>query len=101
ATPSEVKSAVTGDGRADKTQVGRMVALLLGLDEPPTSDDAADALAIAIWQADTWRADAAPAAGAPVLDRAAVAPITRGQTGYERAVHEAIARERASRRPVT
>ncbi|MFL5778627.1 MAG: crossover junction endodeoxyribonuclease RuvC, partial [Chloroflexota bacterium] len=53
ATPSEVKSAVTGDGRADKPQVGRMVALLLGLDEPPTSDDAADALAIAIWQADT------------------------------------------------
>jgi len=45
ATPSEVKVAVTGSGTADKEQVGRMVAVLLGLREAPRPDDAADALA--------------------------------------------------------
>ena len=50
-TPSEVKAAVTGSGRADKAQVGYMVAKLLGLDEPPKPADAADALAIAITHA--------------------------------------------------
>ena len=52
-TPSEVKAAVTGDGRAKKPQVGYMVARILGLDEPPKPADAADALAIAITHA--WR----------------------------------------------
>jgi crossover junction endodeoxyribonuclease RuvC len=47
-TPSEVKAAVTGNGRADKKQVAFMVAKTLGLDAPPTPADAADALAIAI-----------------------------------------------------
>lgn len=50
-TPSEVKAAVTGNGRADKAQVGYMVAKLLGLSEPPKPADAADALAIAITHA--------------------------------------------------
>lgn len=50
-TPSEVKAAVTGSGRADKAQVGFMVAKLLGLDAPPKPADAADALAIAITHA--------------------------------------------------
>ena len=50
-TPSEVKAAVTGNGRAAKAQVGYMVAKLLGLEEPPTPADAADALAIAITHA--------------------------------------------------
>ena len=50
-TPSEVKAAVTGNGRADKAQVGYMVAKLLGLTEPPKPADAADALAIAITHA--------------------------------------------------
>lgn len=50
-TPSEVKAAVTGSGRAPKAQVGFMVARLLGLDEPPKPADAADALAIAITHA--------------------------------------------------
>jgi crossover junction endodeoxyribonuclease RuvC len=49
ATPNEVKVAVTGYGAADKEQVGRMVALLLDLEAPPSPDDAADAVAIAIW----------------------------------------------------
>lgn len=49
-TPTEVKAAVTGSGRAGKTQVGVMVAKLLGLVEVPKPADAADALAIAICQ---------------------------------------------------
>ncbi len=53
-TPSEVKAAVTGSGRADKVQVGTMVARLLGLDAAPTPADAADALALAICHG--WRA---------------------------------------------
>lgn len=55
-TPSEVKAAVTGHGRADKAQVGAMVARLLRLDAPPKPADAADALALAICH--LWRAPA-------------------------------------------
>lgn len=47
-TPQQVKGAVCGNGRADKEQVARMVARLLGLAAPPTPDHAADALAVAI-----------------------------------------------------
>ncbi|QTX33580.1 crossover junction endodeoxyribonuclease RuvC [Aminithiophilus ramosus] len=46
--PSEVKLAVCGHGSADKGQVQGMVQRLLGLDERPRPDDAADALAAAI-----------------------------------------------------
>lgn len=46
--PLEVKQAVTGYGSADKAQMQQMVKLLLGLDDIPRPDDAADALAIAI-----------------------------------------------------
>ena len=52
-TPSEVKAAVTGSGRANKSQVGTMVAKILGLSEVPKPADAADSLAIAICHA--WR----------------------------------------------
>ena len=52
-TPSEVKAAVTGSGRADKASVGRMVTRILGLDVIPKPADAADALAIAICHG--WR----------------------------------------------
>ncbi|MFF0727497.1 crossover junction endodeoxyribonuclease RuvC [Streptomyces sp. NPDC004134] len=55
-TPSEVKAAVTGSGRADKAQVGAMVTRLLRLDAPPKPADAADALALAICH--LWRAPA-------------------------------------------
>ena len=95
ATPNEVKSAIAGYGAADKEQVQRMVQLVLGMSERPRPDDAADALAIAIWVANTDRAGDVATAG--VLDRAAVAPITRGESGYERAVREALATERAER----
>jgi len=102
ATPSEVKLAVTGSGTADKEQVGRMVAVVLGLAAAPRPDDTADALAVAIWAANSERlgAPAATAPGASVMDRAAVEPMARGESSYERAVHEALARERkaASRR---
>lgn len=52
-TPSAVKAAVTGSGRADKPQVTAMVTRLLRLAVPPRPADAADALALAICQ--LWR----------------------------------------------
>lgn len=55
-TPSEVKAAVSGSGRADKAQVGLMVTRLLRLTEPPKPADAADALALAICH--IWRGGA-------------------------------------------
>lgn len=55
-TPSEVKAAVSGSGRADKAQVGAMVTRILRLDAPPKPADAADALALAICH--IWRAPA-------------------------------------------
>ena len=65
-TPSEVKAAVTGSGRADKEQVGMMVARLLRLDSPPRPADAADALALALCH--LWRG--------PALARLAAAAAT-------------------------
>lgn len=47
-TPSEVKAAVTGSGRADKKQVAEMVKRLLKLKEIPKPVDSTDALALAI-----------------------------------------------------
>ena len=47
-TPAEIKRAVVGYGRAEKSQVQQMVKLLLGLDRVPSPHDAADALAVAI-----------------------------------------------------
>lgn len=52
-TPTEVKAAVTGSGRADKAQVTMMVQRILGLADPPKPADAADALALAVCHA--WR----------------------------------------------
>ena len=52
-TPSEVKAAVSGNGRADKAQVTAMVTRILNLESPPKPADAADALAIAICH--SWR----------------------------------------------
>lgn len=46
--PTAIKSAVTGDGSANKEQVQQMVTRLLHLDEAPKPADAADALAIAL-----------------------------------------------------
>ena len=52
-TPTEVKAAVTGNGRADKAQVTAMVTRILRLEARPTPADAADALALAICH--LWR----------------------------------------------
>ena len=95
ATPNEVKTAVTGYGAADKEQVGRMVATVLGLKAAPRPDDAADALAVAIWAANAERETAAkPRTG--VLDLSSIAPGA-GETPYERAVREALRREGPTR----
>jgi crossover junction endodeoxyribonuclease RuvC len=55
-TPSEVKAAVTGSGRADKAQVTQMVTRLLAMTDPPRPADSADALALAICH--LWRGGA-------------------------------------------
>jgi crossover junction endodeoxyribonuclease RuvC len=55
-TPSEVKAAVTGSGRANKAQVSEMVKRLLNLQEIPKPADSADALALAICH--IWRGGA-------------------------------------------
>ncbi|WP_293769327.1 crossover junction endodeoxyribonuclease RuvC [uncultured Corynebacterium sp.] len=60
-TPSEVKKAISGNGRADKKQMTAMITRILGLSEPPKPADAADALAIAVCHC--WRA--------PLIARAA------------------------------
>jgi len=52
-TPLEVKQAVVGYGRADKSQIQKMVKVLLCLDKIPQPDDAADALAVALTSAYT------------------------------------------------
>ena len=56
-TPAEVKSAVTGNGRADKTQVARMVRLLLAARGDGWASDATDALAVALCCAQRLRLD--------------------------------------------
>src|SRR5436190_1308423 len=62
-TPSEVKAAVTGSGRADKAQVTTMVMRLLRLTDPPRPADTADALALAICH--LWRGGGANLPGWP------------------------------------
>jgi crossover junction endodeoxyribonuclease RuvC len=96
ATPNEVKVAVAGYGAADKEQVQRMVRTVLDLPQLPTPDDAADALAVAICVANRERPGERLNAG--ILDRASVAPMARGESAYDRAVREAVARERATAR---
>ncbi|MFF8596138.1 crossover junction endodeoxyribonuclease RuvC [Streptomyces sp. NPDC015220] len=75
-TPSEVKAAVTGSGRADKAQVGAMVTRLLRLAAPPKPADAADALALAICH--IWRAPAQNRLQQAVARHAAQAPAAAG-----------------------
>ena len=55
--PSRVKSAVADYGAGTKKQVAQAVRLLLGLDEAPASEDASDALAVALCHIQQWRAD--------------------------------------------
>jgi len=77
-TPSEVKAAVTGSGRADKEQVQRMIARILGLDELPRPADAADALALAVTH--LWRPSGALQGG----ERNELTPAQRAWAAAER-----------------
>lgn len=67
-TPTEVKAAVTGNGRADKAQVTAMITRILRLSSPPRPADASDALALAVCH--LWRG-AAEARISAALHRAA------------------------------
>lgn len=54
-TPLQIKMALTGYGRAQKPQIQEMVRVLLGLQELPKPDDAADALAVALVHSHTLK----------------------------------------------
>lgn len=101
-TPAEVKRAVVGYGRAEKTQVQQMVKLLLSLDRAPEPHDAADALAIAICHVHAAGARAAsrakpvslvdpkavtnpvnPQAGTPARDPRGRPPVLRSWRHYK------------------
>jgi crossover junction endodeoxyribonuclease RuvC len=60
--PAEVKKAICAFGRADKGQMTRMVSAILGLDPPPATDHAADALAVAVCHATRSRVSVRQAA---------------------------------------
>jgi crossover junction endodeoxyribonuclease RuvC len=92
ATPNEVKVATAGHGRASKEQVQRMIQAILALPEIPEPDDAADALAIAVCIANRDRTVSRIPVGS--LDRSAIQPAPSGITPYEKAVREALHREK-------
>jgi crossover junction endodeoxyribonuclease RuvC len=77
-TPSEVKAAVTGSGRAGKEQVTTMVTRILKLAERPTPADAADALALAICH--VWRAPAQQRLRVAALAGGIGAPVPAART---------------------
>jgi len=84
-TPSEVKAAVTGSGRAGKAQVAAMVTRILELPQAPRPADAADALALAICH--LWRDGTA-----------AVAPGSTSATRAQQQWRDAEQRARATAR---
>ncbi|MGH3156189.1 MAG: crossover junction endodeoxyribonuclease RuvC [Streptosporangiaceae bacterium] len=88
-TPSEVKAAVTGSGRADKAQVTAMVTRLLRMADPPTPADAADALALAICH--VWRG------GARLRLAEAVAAAKQAQKAQQAQARQAQARQAQAR----
>jgi crossover junction endodeoxyribonuclease RuvC len=92
-TPSEVKAAVSGSGRADKAQVAAMVVRILGLPSAPKPVDATDALALAIchlWRGTASQRISAAAANMPAsripTRRGAVAASARASSLGERPV---------------
>lgn len=79
-TPSEVKAAVTGSGRANKAQVGKMVLNILKLDEAPKPADSADALALAICH--IWRgAGNSKIASALLKEQSRIAELKKSKVG--------------------
>ena len=96
-TPTEVKAAVTGSGQATKNAIGKMVAKICRLDEPPRPADAADAVALAI--AHGWRGAAAgsnASASASAAAGTGSSQLTSAQQAWIAA--EASAKRRATRR---
>ena len=91
ATPSEMKRAVAGDGRASKAAVTLAVTRLLGLSAAPTPNDAADALGLAIWGGGAARLERA--AGSSRADRSSAQGIA-AESGFDRAVRAALRAER-------
>lgn len=84
-TPSEVKAAVTGSGRADKEQVTTMITRVLALDAAPRPADAADALALAVCHC--WRA--------PMMARMAEAEARAAEVARRHRARLAAARKAA------
>jgi crossover junction endodeoxyribonuclease RuvC len=100
-TPSEVKAAVTGSGRAGKEQVTMMVTRVLGLATAPRPADAADSLALAICH--LWRAPAQARIDAAVaqsrLTAAAAAQARADATAAAQArIDAAVAAQRGTAR---
>lgn len=99
-TPSEVKAAVTGNGRADKAQVTSMVTRILGLEVAPRPADAADALALAICH--LWRSAADERLGVAAGNRIQQAERRAQEAGPNRlaqlhAAHRSATRSSAAR----
>ena len=90
-TPSEVKAAVSGSGRADKAQVTTMVTKLLGLSDKPKPADAADALALAVCH--LWRQ--------PMRGRLADAEAHAAQLARHHRARLAAAKQQAGTRDST
>ena len=98
-TPSEVKAAVTGSGRADKDQVTSMVVRLLKLTERPSPADVADALALAICH--IWRGPAQSrlaGAAAAAAQQSRHADVVKKAIAEQAAARQAIAEQLAARR---
>lgn len=91
-TPSEVKAAVTGNGRAPKAQVQQMVARILGLAEVPGPPDAADALALGICH--LWRPTTATGGSVPTPGRGDHPGRTAAQQAWAQAAVAARRRVR-------
>ena len=87
ATPSEMKRAIAGEGRATKAAVTKAITKLLALQAAPTPDDAADALALALWGAGARKLE--HRIGSSRLDRSASAAVA-AESGFDRAVRAAL-----------
>ncbi len=94
-SPNEVKLTVTGDGRADKDAVARLVAAQLGLDAPPRPVDVTDALAVAITHLAYRRGPVAQAATTPA--RAAMESAAADAARAARGGWESVAARRGPR----
>jgi crossover junction endodeoxyribonuclease RuvC len=96
-TPSEVKAAVSGNGRANKAQVATAVRQILKLDDSLLLPDATDALALAVCSA--WREGAGPGAGTGAAKVGPGATPDAGLTPAQQLWRDAERRTPRPRRP--